>query len=59
MANKNKTSNNKKKWENKKNDNLGFQWKKAGKNSFVWITIILMTMYIYSILYITPKMQRT
>jgi len=50
MVNNNNTSNNKKKWKNKKNDNLGFQWKKAGKTSFVWIAIILMTMYISSIL---------
>ena len=51
MVNNNNTSNNKKKkWENKKNDKLGFQWKKAGKTSFVWIAIILMTMYISSIL---------
>ena len=50
MVNNNNTSNNKKKWENKKNDNLGFQWKKAGKTSFVWIIIIIMTMYISSVL---------
>ena len=38
MDDKKKTNN-----ENKKNEKLEFQWKKAGKTSFIWITIILST----------------
>ena len=34
----------------KKNEKLEFQWKKAGKTSFIWITIILVTVYFSSIL---------
>ena len=41
----------KKKSSNKKsNEKLEFQWKKAGKTSFIWITIILVTVYFSSIL---------
>ena len=40
-----KTKNNK-----KKNEKLEFQWKKAGKTSFIWITIILVTVYFSSVL---------
>ena len=34
----------------KKNQKLEFQWKKAGKTSFIWITIILVTVYFSSVL---------
>ena len=34
----------------KKNEKLEFQWKKAGKTSFIWITIILVTVYFSSVL---------
>ena len=45
MDDKKKTNN-----ENKKNEKLEFQWKKAGKTSFIWITIILVTVYFSSVL---------
>ena len=34
----------------KKNEKLEFQWKKAGKTSFIWITIILVTVYFSSVI---------
>ena len=34
----------------KSNEKLEFQWKKAGKTSFIWITIIIVTVYFSSIL---------
>ena len=45
MDNRKKTSDN-----NKKNDKTDFQWKRAGKTSFIWISIILVTVYFSSIL---------
>ena len=47
MDNRKKSSDNK----NSKNDNKqDFQWKRAGKTSFIWIVIILVTVYFSSIL---------
>ena len=47
MDSRKKSSDNK----NSKNDNKqDFQWKKAGKTSFIWIAIILVTVYFSSIL---------
>ena len=47
MNSRKKSSDNK----NSKNDNKqDFQWKKAGKTSFIWIIIILVTVYFSSIL---------
>ena len=40
----------KKSSDKKSNEKLEFQWKKAGKTSFIWITIILVTVYFSSIL---------
>ncbi|MDG1224295.1 MAG: cell division protein FtsH, partial [Candidatus Marinimicrobia bacterium] len=42
--------NKKSKDNKKKNEKLDFQWKKAGKTSFIWITIILVTVYFSSVL---------
>ena len=42
--------NKKTKNDKKKNEKLEFQWKKAGKTSFIWITIILVTVYFSSVL---------
>ena len=47
MDSRKKSSDNK----NSKNDNKqDFQWKRAGKTSFIWIAIILVTVYFSSIL---------
>ena len=40
----------KKSSDRKSNEKLEFQWKKAGKTSFIWITIIIVTVYFSSIL---------
>jgi len=42
--------NKKSKDNKKKKEKLEFQWKKAGKTSFIWITIILVTVYFSSVL---------
>ena len=42
--------NKKPKDKKKENEKLEFQWKKAGKTSFIWITIILVTVYFSSVL---------
>ena len=40
----------KKSSDKKSNEKLEFQWKKAGRTSFIWITIILVTVYFSSVL---------
>ena len=41
---------NKKEQKDKDRDKKEFQWKQAGKTSFIWIAIILVTIYFSSIL---------
>ena len=47
MENKKKSPNNN---QNKKKNKQDFEWKRAGKTSFIWISIILVTVYFSSIL---------
>ena len=41
---------NKKEQNDKDRDKKEFQWRQAGKTSFIWIAIILVTIYFSSIL---------
>tara|TARA_B110000263_G_scaffold181275_1_gene158828 strand:- start:3953 stop:5962 length:2010 start_codon:yes stop_codon:yes gene_type:complete len=47
MENRKKSPNNN---QNKKKNKQDFEWKRAGKTSFIWISIILVTVYFSSIL---------